>query len=699
MATFQITAPNGKQYRVTGDDPSGAMAALQKMIGTDAAAKVNAATNQPGDVPAYVPPGVDGYDPQTGEVQKYSAPGSAAMGAADTTTFGFGDEAAAGIGTLIDPSSTYDQNLAEIRGNQEAAQRDNSKSYLAGQIGGGVAQGVAAGPGVMASAPTLFGRIAGGMLTGGSMGGLYGLGSGTDLAGRGKEALINGGIGAAAGGAFPLLARGVSSAYSTIADALIGQSAARAAGTTPEALRMLGNVLDADGTRGPVGAANMARAGGDAMLADAGPNARAVLDTAIQRGGPGGVQARQAVTDRAGRAADAVSAALDQALGQPEGITAARDAIRQGSAGARDAAYRQAYEAPIDYATPQGMALEQTIRSRVPGQIINQANRLMQLEGQQSRQILARVADDGTVTFERMPDVRQLDYITRALNQAAESGEGAGALGGQTTLGRAYQGLSRDIRDNLRGLVPEYGQALDTAADPIRRSQAVDLGSRLLSPSVTRDQVARDAANMTGPERDALAQGVRSRIDDLMANVTRTVQDGDTSARESIKALKDLSSRANREKLVAAIGEERAAPLFAELDRAATSFDLRASVAENSKTYARQATDQRVKDITAPGFIATAAQGAPIKAGQRIAQVLTGQTPANVSARQDAIYSEIARLLTQPAGQAHAAFNAIDSLGRSDAATQLMVDRIARALGGPHLSYPTAILSQDRLRR
>ncbi len=50
----------------------------------------------------------------------------------------------------------------------------------------------------------------------------------------------------------------------------------------------------------------------------------------------------------------------------------------------------------------------------------------MQLEGNQSQQILARVGDDGAVTFERLPDVRQIDYITRALRQAAESGEGQG---------------------------------------------------------------------------------------------------------------------------------------------------------------------------------------------------------------------------------------------------------------------------------
>jgi hypothetical protein len=169
-------------------------------------------------VPAF-DPGVPGYDPQTGEVQKYSGPGSAAMGAADVATFGLGDEAAAAMGTGIDmlpggKGASYDQNLAEIRGNQQTAQTENPKSYIAGQVAGGVAQGLAAGPGILANAPSTLARVGGGMLTGAGMGGAYGLGSGEGIEGRlyegGKDALIGGAV----GGLIPAAAKGVSSGYS-----------------------------------------------------------------------------------------------------------------------------------------------------------------------------------------------------------------------------------------------------------------------------------------------------------------------------------------------------------------------------------------------------------------------------------------------------------------------------------------------------
>jgi hypothetical protein len=607
-----------------------------------------------------------------------------ATGIRDAVTFGFGDEIFGG------------------GDRQEALRESNPVASTVGNIAGGIA-----GANALTSAgilPTLgqnaslLSRVGVGAGEGFALGSLYGLGSGQDGE-RAQSALINGSIGGVAGGAFPLISQGLPAAIRNFRDRSAQNEVARQAGVSPEVARQLANTLDADGTLGTVGRSNMAAAGNEAMLADAGPNARAILDTSIQRGGPGAVLARNRIDERVARDAAALNTALDNSLGAPEGVTAARTAIREGSAGTRGASYNQAYETPIDYASDLGQNLEAMVRNRVPGSVVSQANRLMQLEGNQSQQILARIGDDGSVVFERLPDVRQLDYITRALNQAAESGEGAGALGGQTTLGRAYQGLARDIRGTLRQAVPEYGAALEAAADPIRRSQAVDLGSRLLSPGLRRDQLAEAVDGYSAAERDALAQGVRSYIDDTIANVTRTVQDGNTDAREAYRAIRDLSSRANREKLITALGQQRAEPLFEEVDRVAQSFNLRGSVAENSKTFARQATNQMVEGMTAPGAVGTLAQGKPLNAVQRIAQALTGQTEDAIRGRQDAIYSEISDFLTRPASQAIPAFQAMQNYQGQTLANQVRAQALAQMLSGARPAvYPLSAQAGDRLR-
>lgn len=622
---------------------------------------------------------------------------SAARGVADMTFQGFPDEITAAVG-MVDPwggDKSYDERLADYRTKDARAQETNPLSYLAGQVGAGINQAVASrGAGLFPDATSVLGKAAASAATGGAYGVAHGAGSGEGAMDRIKQALIEGSIGGATGGILSLAGQGIAGAYKKGAEYFANNATARSVGSDPDALRMLGNVMDADGTLGPRGQANMVAAGKDAMLADAGPNARAVLDTAIQRGGPGAVVARDRIAERTARSADDLVNALDTTLGAPQGVTATRTGIREGSAAARGSAYDAAYATPIDYAQPAAREIEDILSTRVPGSAIKAANDLMKTEGVKSAQILADVADDGSVTFRSLPDVRQLDYITRGLKAVADEADGKGKLGGTTDIGRAYNNLSREIRERLKGLVPEYAKALETAADPIRRSQAVELGSRILSPAMRRDQVAEAVAGMSGAEKSALAQGVRSQIDDLMANVTRTVQDGDTGAREAIKALRDLSSRASREKLELVLGN-KAGPLFDELDRVAKSFDLRASVAENSKTYARLATDRRVRDVTDPGAIGQIMAGKPLNAFQRIAQIFTGTTPEATVQNQDKVYSEIARLLTSP--QSQQVFDAISNINKTDAGTDAVRKQIIRALN-PSLSYPLSAPAGERFR-
>lgn len=624
------------------------------------AAQLSGATEpQPAELPPLLP--------------KVSQGDAYGLGAADIGGMGFADELAAPIGAMIsgDPREKV---LQEMRDQSAGAQEQHPKSFLTGQVGGGVAQAVAGGlPQLLRGGGTLLGKTLAGSLMGGTSGAIHGAGSGEDAKSRVINALMEGGVGTAVGGALPAIGAGASNLYAAGRDALVR----RGMPAPMEIMRLLAQAIPDV----PAAHANVAAAGSDAMMADAGPNARAILDTSIQRGGVGGQQTRQAIEDRATAAGGRITTALDQTMGAPQGVEATRTAIREGSAGARGTAYDAAYSAPIDYASQHGQTLENLIRRRVPGPIIQQANRLMQLEGSESRQIMADIADDGTVTFRQMPDVRQIDYITRALNQAAESGEGAGALGGQTTLGRAYQGLSRDIRNNLRSAVPEYGQALETAADPIRRSQAVEFGSRLLNPSTTRDAVAEFSDGITGPERQALLQGVRSNIDDAIANVQRTLTDPNVDAREAIKTLKTLSSRANREKVATAIGDPQAVEaLFRQLDEATAAFDLRAGVADNSRTYARQTVDRRVREMTQPGPVGQALEGKPLNAMKSIVQMLTGRTPERLAGREDALYGQLSEMLTRRATPE--LLGSIEQMGQRDQGTRLMQDRIIQALMG-----------------
>ena len=680
MATYEVEI-NGQTYEIEAPDDQAVQLAVRQLQGQSA--------QQPA-------PDGGGF---LGGLQSFGT------GIVDLASSGFADELGAGaryLGGKILPwqsNVTYDQALEEVRAADRASAEANPNAYLAGQITGGVGLGAGlarAGLSPTMNAPqgaSLLNRVVRGGVEGGILGGAYGLGSGEDAGDRGMQALTGAALGTAVGGAIPAVAAGASSAYRNITERMAANEAARRAGTTPEVARMLQQTLESDRSLGPRGQAAMQRAGQEAMLADAGPNARQILDVSIQRGGPGAIMAQDAIEQRVGRGAQDLTSALDQTLGAPQGVSTAREAVRKGTQASRSAAYKDAYSRPIDYADPRGQQIESIVKNRVPQSAISEANALMRAEGASSKQILANVADDGTVTFETLPDVQQLDYITRGLNEVAKKNEAAGLLGGQTALGRAYEGLSREIRSNLRNLVPEYGTALDVAGDAISQSQAIKFGSKMLSPAVARDEVAQTVLGMSASDKQGLAQGIRSQIDEEVANVTRSIQDGNMDAREAVKSLKKLSSRANREKLSLAIGDEPAQQLFDELDRIATSFDLRASVAENSKTFARQSLAEGVERMTAPGPVGTLQEGKPGKAIQRVIQAITGRTPEALAGRQNEIYSQIADLLTRPASQSIPAYQAMTNLSGQSAINQRRALEIARLLSASQpAAYPTSAL-------
>ena len=599
------------------------------------------------------------------------------------------DEAVGAGGEIFGHGQDYSTKLA--RSKLKTFDEDNKKAATTAQVGGMLSTL----PALIASTPSalmslvprsLGGRVLAGGAAGGAGGALegaiYGSGEGTDPQSRRQRAkegaLLGGGIGLGLGVGMPAVAAGARPAINRVADYLSFGRAARQAGIDRTSQDILSRSMAADASLTGQGAQNIARMGNDAMLADAGPSAQSLLDLAVQRSGRAGNIAREAVEARASRANTRINQALDTALGAPQGVRSTERAIREGSQPARSAAYGRAYEQPIDYATEKGKSLERLYR-RVPADAINRANRLMSLEGEQSNQILARVADDGSITYERLPDVMQLDYITRALNDMAQAGDGAGALGGQTGLGRAYQNLSRDIRNLTGDLAPEYRTALNTAAEPIAERQALLTGQDMFKPSMTRDDVAMALEGMTDAELRMARTGLRSSIDDALANVKRAVTDGNMDAREAVKAIKDMSSRANREKVSMLIGENQASALFNEMDRAAAALDLRAAIAQNSRTYARQSASERISDQLEGGPLAQLMEGRPINATQEAAKVLSGRTAAEKLAKEDQTYENMARILTQ--SDPSTALSILSSVARRSPENEALARRLANRAG------------------
>lgn len=736
MADFRLETPDGAVYQVTADTPEQAYAALQEMLAgmsdkktqeqpssavqqyieagyrtiskyRDGQVMENPSTQER----VFVSPGYVTKDPQVIEgILQGVTPSETQRGQIQEQIieeYPVAARAATALQGVPFVGSYIDELTGEINGPEAAAgvrraveAVEQRRPLQAGalQVGGALASvplwrpllagATPAAVGRFVGAPTsLGGQMVRGAAVGAPAGAIegaisgYGRGQGE---GRTDEAATGGAIGGAVGGLVGAVFPGVSAAVAAGWRNIRGRSVpqiARTLGISNDAAKVVRTALEND----DIAAATVAlqRAGSNSMLADAGPSTQNLLDVSITSGGAAPRAARQAVTQRAEESGERMVRVLDDMLGPPTGVETARREIREGTSAQRSREYRRAYAQPINYSGRRGLFLESLI-DRVPRSAINEANRLMEVEGRQSRQISMNIADDGTVSFERLPDVEQWDYIVRSLNDVAEKENATGRLGGQTALGRAYANLARQIRGTLRDEVPEYAVALNTAADAIRRSQAVELGSDIPRGGTTREDVADRLRGASASERAAARSGFRSAIDDTMANVNAVASDPNIDIREFQKLANTLRSRAMRDKMELLLGRDDAARLYNELDENIVSLELRAAIARNSATQQRQAIAGTVEDITAPGALSTLLSGRPLDASKRIAQVVTGTTSEARALRQMGIYDEIASVLVGLRGrQAQEALRLVRRAMDGEALNQTQARVIARVLTTP----------------
>ena len=562
-------------------------------------------------------------------------------------------------------------------------------------LAGGIASGILSTPAVIAASPAwALSYVAGGasilrqmgraaligMPAGGFEGVLSGFGRGEDGE-RLDTATVDGAIGTAAGGIFggifPAGTALVSAVWSNIKGRSVKEISNKL-GISVNASKVIRTALEND----DVDAAQTAleRAGSSSMLADAGPGTQDLLDVTVTSGGTSPRIVRQAVDQRAEEAGETMTSVLDDVLGAPQGLKTTQSGIRIETAPERSSTYKAAYSKPIDYSASRGLRILDRLK-RVPQSAINAANKLMILEGNASSQILATVSDNGTAVFKTLPDVRQLDYITRALNQVAEQQNATGKLGGTTPEGVATGKLSQIIRNILKKEVPEYADALKVSEESIRRVQAVETGYSILDGKTTRETVADSLKKMNPTELQEARQGLRSSIDDTLAKVKAVASDANIEIREFKKLADNLRSRASREKMRLLIGDEATDALYKKLDEAVVTLELRATISRNSKTQVRDSITGKVEEITAPGPLATLLSGEPIYATKKLVQVITGTTDEARALRKMGIYDEIAGVLISLRGkEAQNALRLIRGAVDGDVVTTQQAEKIAKIL-------------------
>lgn len=225
MPVFTIETPSGRKLKIEAPDQDTAIRGAQEWEAGQQAQmqpKVDPRTNQPPGVPEYVPPGVEGYNPQTGEVSGNKYKGGSFMAATEGSHAGlmggFDDEITAGMlapvdaaidwfkGNGFDMGRAYTRKQQMLDAQKGARREEHPVASIAGEVAGGLAMGAGASRAglTLANIPAkgIAARAGLGALEGAGYGALYGAGEakpGERFAGAGLGAAVGGITGGAMG--------------------------------------------------------------------------------------------------------------------------------------------------------------------------------------------------------------------------------------------------------------------------------------------------------------------------------------------------------------------------------------------------------------------------------------------------------------------------------------------------------------------
>lgn len=503
MPTFQITGPDGKKYRVSGDTAEGALSALQQHIG---APRGYAAVGEG--------QGVEQSAPRDSFLGKMD---SAVRGAADVLSLGFADEISAGLGTGFGYLGDYDQELARQRGIDAEDANERGGYRLAGQLAGGVTGGVGlARNGLSLGANAInrgasLGRVAGASLAeGGMLGAAHGFGSGEGLEGRAQGAALGGAVGAALGGVAPLAVAG--------AQQLGGMAAAPvAARLFPErySQRAIGEAVRRSGMTVDDIAASLSRSQADEQgmftVADAmGNSGQRMLSTVARNPSDARQRVVDALTDRQMGQGDRLSSFLAEGFGAPD--TAAQRATsltaqRTATANTNYGAAREGAGA-VD-----------------PTRAISAADDFLGMGGSLPRTNMADDSIESAVS-------RARSYLTDGQSVLSDFGSALRAKqeldgmieGARPAVQRQLIPIRNALDEALEGASPNYATARNTFRQQSRAIDAIDAGRNAASGRVrsadTIPQFGRMAPEEQAGFRAGYADPYISRIESMSMSPT-----------------------------------------------------------------------------------------------------------------------------------------------------------------------------------
>ncbi len=432
-------------------------------------------------------------------------------------TLGWGDEAGLGVAAgaaklFADTDDTYGEIYDSMRETYDREQGQFRKENPYGSLGAEFAGGLATGGTALKYAPKLFAPV---QSTAGRAAQLAGIGAGSGAtAGAGfakegeklKGAAFGGTIGGVLAPAVPL----------------IGSAARKGSQLVQEAFPKLGgrntvqrqvskDLVDAGYANANEVKSGLTRLGPQATIADLSENTLGRAEAIANMPGAGRQAAQDYVARNAGagrRIGDDINALFNGRANLGDFV---EDIVKRSE---REAGpkYQRAMQQQIEI-TPE---LNRILKLSDTQKAWKQAQRFAKHEGIDLPEIM-KVAPDGKLIIESVPDMRSWDYIKKGLDAVIDR-SGTTAMGKMDATGRSLSRLKSRMVSEIDKQNPDYAAARRVYGGLAETRKAAEEGLKFWNK--TDHQIGRMLKDMSQSEKDAFRLGAMQKIYDEAKKTT-----------------------------------------------------------------------------------------------------------------------------------------------------------------------------------
>jgi hypothetical protein len=260
--------------------------------------------------------------------------------------------------------------------------------------------------------------------------------------------------------------------------------------------------------------------------------------------------------------------------------------------------WEKAFRKRLNYDTPQGQEL-MDILERIPPEAKGFANRILSAEDKSGAQMIWRQNAKGEFELAAVPNLRQWQYIKRALTATIKGASTPGELKHAYT-----EGLLNPMLKNLDELVPEYKAARSVWAGDSEMMDALELGKDHFNArnSIIAEDIAPQFHALSGGEKEMYRVGAAEALRDKVNNAPK--------AADITKQIFNSRNDAKKVDIIAPTPRDRAF-LTQFLGNESKTFESGSEAIGNSKTAGRIADDLSAgaKLVEGGKIVAQAASG------------------------------------------------------------------------------------------